>query len=680
MSEKVKTILGKVGFSPRGAYSGENTYDRLDVIEHGGSSFVALKNGLSGVEPSDDKENYMLLASKGDKGDAFTYEDFTEEQLALLKGEKGDPFEYGDFTSEQIEELKKPATEAATEAKEAASEAKNLPKIQGGNWWVWDVKRKEYVDSLSSATGKSPKIQDGIWWVWNDGLGQYENTGISVNSDYELTKEKVEKVLAGDISTHNHASQLAEALVEYVRKVAGKDLSSNDFTDELKLRLESLENYDDTAIQAAVAAVSSRIDTLVGTSAGEAIDTFNEIEAFLAGITDKETLVGLLNDLRSEITATVPTRFSQLQNDDHTVKDAKYVHTDNNYTTADKNKLAGVAENANNYSLPSATAERLGGIKTGYANSGKNYKIQLDPQGNAYVNVPWTDNNTTYAQATSDKLGLVKTGYSTNGKNYPVSLDSGGKMYVNVPWTDTNTTYSNMGAATANAAGKAGLVPAPGAGKQTSFLRGDGTWVVPTNTTYAKASATTLGLVMIGYAKNGKNYPVELDGSGKMFVNVPWTDTNTTYGVVGANGSTGLVKNGSTVTSASGYTACPIVGGVPYFKDSYTSAERQKVADSLRLKEYADVSDLGKLPATPYNLRYVYTAATPKAIAFANVGSVPEMQELYLSIKNNTSSKITQPIPNGSGWQSEETSLEIEAGKTAGISIKKEHGVMVVRV
>lgn len=680
MSEKVKTILGKVGFSPRGAYSGENTYDRLDVIEHGGSSFVALKNGLSGVEPSDDKENYMLLASKGDKGDAFTYEDFTEEQLALLKGEKGDPFEYGDFTSEQIEELKKPATEAATEAKEAASEAKNLPKIQGGNWWVWDVKRKEYVDSLSSATGKSPKIQDGIWWVWNDGLGQYENTGISVNSDYELTKEKVEKVLVGDISTHNHASQLAEALVEYVRKVAGKDLSSNDFTDELKLRLESLENYDDTAIQAAVAAVSSRVDTLVGTSAGEAIDTFNEIEAFLAGITDKETLVGLLNDLRSEITATVPTRLSQLQNDDHTVKDAKYVHTDNNYTASERQKLAGVAENANNYSLPSATAERLGGIKTGYANSGKNYKIQLDSQGNAYVNVPWTDNNTTYAQATSDKLGLVKIGYSTNGKNYPVSLDSGGKMYVNVPWTDTNTTYSNMGAATANAAGKAGLVPAPGAGKQTSFLRGDGTWVVPTNTTYAKANTTTLGLVMIGYAKNGKNYPVELDGSGKMFVNVPWTDTNTTYGVVGANGSTGLVKNGSTVTSASGYTACPIVGGVPYFKDSYTSVERQKVADSLRLKEYADVSDLGKLPATPYNLRYVYTASTPKAIAFANVGSVPEMQELYLSIKNNTSSKITQPIPNGSGWQSEETSLEIEAGKTAGISIKKEHGVMVVRV
>ena len=441
--------------------------------------------------------------------------------------------------------------------------------------------------------------------------------------------------------------------------------------------------YDDTEIQAALSTLQKQVDTLVSGNASNAIESFNEIIAFLSSVEDSQTLQGILAGLSQNIAnvqKAIPTKLSQLQNDDHTVKDAKYVHTDNNYTASERQKLAGVAENANNYSLPSATAERLGGIKTGYANSGKNYKIQLDPQGNAYVNVPWTDNNTTYAQATSDKLGLVKTGYSTNGKNYPVSLDSGGKMYVNVPWTDTNTTYSNMGAATANAAGKAGLVPAPGAGKQTSFLRGDGTWVVPTNTTYAKASATTLGLVMIGYAKNGKNYPVELDGSGKMFVNVPWTDTNTTYGVVGANGSTGLVKNGSTVTSASGYTACPIVGGVPYFKDSYTSAERQKVADSLRLKEYADVSDLGKLPATPYNLRYVYTAATPKAIAFANVGSVPEMQELYLSIKNNTSSKITQPIPNGSGWQSEETSLEIEAGKTAGISIKKEHGVMVVRV
>lgn len=326
---------------------------------------------------------------------------------------------------------------------------------------------------------------------------------------------------------------------------------------------------------------------------------------------------------------------------------------------------SGVTGKPSTFTPPTSSATVLGGIKVGYTTSGKNYKVQLDSSGNAYVNVPWTDNNTTYneatadtlglvkigyvsngknyavllangkmyvnvpwtdsnttyTQATSDNLGLVKIGYSANGKNYPVALDGNGKMYVNVPWTDTNTTYTNMGAASASASGKAGLVPAPAAGaqakylrgdgtwqtppnttysnmggatssaagsaglvpapaagKQASFLRGDGTWVVPTNTTYAKANTTTLGLVMIGYAENGKNYPVELDSSGKMYVNVPWTDTNTTYGVVGANGSTGLVKNGSTVTSASGYTACPIVGGIPYYKDTNTTYANMKAA------------------------------------------------------------------------------------------------------
>lgn len=257
------------------------------------------------------------------------------------------------------------------------------------------------------------------------------------------------------------------------------------------------------------------------------------------------------------------------------------------YTTSGKNykvqldssgnAYVNVPWTDNNTTYNEATADTLGLVKIGYASNGKNYAVLL-ANGKMYVNVPWTDSNTTYTQATSDNLGLVKIGYSANGKNYPVALDGNGKMYVNVPWTDTNTTYTNMGAASASAAGKAGLVPAPAAGKQASFLRGDGTWVIPTNTTYAKANTTTLGLVMIGYAENGKNYPVELDSSGKMYVNVPWTDTNTMYGVVGANGSTGLVKNGSTVTSASGYTACPIVGGIPYYKDTNTTYANMKAA------------------------------------------------------------------------------------------------------
>ena len=237
---------------------------------------------------------------------------------------------------------------------------------------------------------------------------------------------------------------------------------------------------------------------------------------------------------------------------------------------------SGVTGKPSTFTPPTSSATVLGGIKVGYTTSGKNYKVQLDSSGNAYVNVPWTDTNTTYTN-----MGAASASAAGKAGLVPAPAAGAQAKYLrgDGTWqTPPNTTYSNMGGATSSAAGSAGLGPAPAAGKQASFLRGDGTWVIPTNTTYAKANTTTLGLVMIGYAENGKNYPVELDSSGKMYVNVPWTDTNTTYGVVGANGSTGLVKNGSTVTSASGYTACPIVGGIPYYKDTNTTYANMKAA------------------------------------------------------------------------------------------------------
>jgi len=52
-------------------------------------------------------------------------------------------------------------------------------------------------------------------------------------------------------------------------------------------------------------------------------------------------------------------------------------------------KLNNISAEANNYTLPAAAASTLGGIKTGYTNNGKNYKVQLDGSHNAFVNVPW---------------------------------------------------------------------------------------------------------------------------------------------------------------------------------------------------------------------------------------------------------------------------------------------------
>ena len=70
---------------------------------------------------------------------------------------------------------------------------------------------------------------------------------------------------------------------------------------------------------------------------------------------------------------------------------------------------------------------------------------------------------------------------SVNGKTVTFTKGNGSTFSV----TTQDTTYTNMKGATSSAAGTTGLVPAPAAGDQTDFLRGDGTWAQPSKATNA---------------------------------------------------------------------------------------------------------------------------------------------------------------------------------------------------
>lgn len=321
----------------------------------------------------------------------------------------------------------------------------------------------------------------------------------------------------------------------------------------------------------------------------------------------------------------------------------RYVESSSLWTPWEKLGAEGLT------SIPKATTSALGGVMLGYTNSGRNYKLELDSNGKAFVNVPWT--NTTYSNATtevsglmsaSDKskldeitssadavsfsrslssgtkigtiningvnidiyaptagepvkygvatsttLGLVRIGYPESGKNYPVELNSSNQMYVNVPWTDNNTTYS------------------AGAGLSLSgtvFSLGKAT---PTTLGGVKVSSTEISTISTvaatTFGSQNRIYPVQLaypsgsagtDGNKVLSVYVPWE--NTTYSLVGANGSTGLIKNGSSVTNASGYTACPIIRGVPYYKNTTYSAA---TSSSPGLMSASDKSDFDEIRA-----------------------------------------------------------------------------------
>lgn len=156
-------------------------------------------------------------------------------------------------------------------------------------------------------------------------------------------------------------------------------------------------------------------------------------------------------------------------------------------------------------SIPQASSSALGGIKIGYSDNGRNYAVELDSSGKAYVNVPWTDTNTIYNVATTSANGLMSSSDKSklNGiqagadaVSFSRSLSSGTKIgTININGTNTD-------------------IYAPTAGEPVE---------------YGVATSATLGLVRIGYPESGKNYPVELNSSNQMYVNVPWTDNNTTY-------------------------------------------------------------------------------------------------------------------------------------------------------
>lgn len=122
-------------------------------------------------------------------------------------------------------------------------------------------------------------------------------------------------------------SKVKTALNNKVDKVSGKGLSTNDFTNAYKTKLD-------------------------GIATGAQV---NVIE----GITVNSTAVPLTNKIAN---LTIPTKLTDLTNDGNFVTDANYVHTDNNFTTTLKNKLNGIATGAevnvqSNWSQTTTTAD-----------------------------------------------------------------------------------------------------------------------------------------------------------------------------------------------------------------------------------------------------------------------------------------------------------------------------------
>lgn len=97
-------------------------------------------------------------------------------------------------------------------------------------------------------------------------------------------------------------------------------------------------------------------------------------------------------------------------------------------------------------------------------------------------------------------------------------------------------------------------------------------------------------------------------------------------------------------------------------------------AESVRFKDITVATTLTNLPVENYSIKVTLSAAS--ALSFASTPA--EGWECMIDIKNTGSSDITQALPNATGWQCDEDSITIAAGKIASISVRYVHGVYVV--
>lgn len=244
--------------------------------------------------------------------------------------------------------------------------------------------------------------------------------------------------------------------------------------------------------------------------------------------TEKNKLAGISSGAQANVIETVQLNGSSITPADKTVnvRVSKSTVGLNNVTNdaqvkrSEMGKADGVATLDNTGKVPAAQLPSyVDDVIEGYYNGGKFYTSK-DSSGNysgvitgetgkIYVNLNdsktyrWSGtayavisetlalgetSSTAYAgnkgAANASEIEKIKNGTTVVPKAASAAEVNGFTVAANVPAGAkfTDTTYSDMKGATGSAAGTHGLVPAPAAGANTKFLRGDGTWQNTPNT------------------------------------------------------------------------------------------------------------------------------------------------------------------------------------------------------
>ena len=177
-------------------------------------------------------------------------------------------------------------------------------------------------------------------------------------------------------------------------------------------------------------------------------------------------------------------------------------------------------------------------------------------------------------------------------------------------------------------------------------------------TSIPAATSSTYGGIQIGYTTSGKNYAVQLS-NGKAYVNVPWTDTNTTY-----TAGTNISISGTAINCTYSYSlptaTASVLGGVKIGSNisvssgtiSLTSAN---VTSALGFTP-AKTSDIPKIPAAlpnPYALTIngtSYTGSSAVSVTTPKILSTTTLNSSTVSAGYSYNNAASRTISSLSGF------------------------------
>lgn len=144
--------LGKIGISYKGDYDSNTTYERLDAVEHNGSTYLAIKDAPDGA-PRDDKLNWIYLA-KGFSGD------IGDSEIAFTEAENRENINTGESVKTVFGKIKKFFADLTAPAFAQMITSKDDLLATKATGYVPDA--KAVADAVSEVNGKLDTTTEAI--------------------------------------------------------------------------------------------------------------------------------------------------------------------------------------------------------------------------------------------------------------------------------------------------------------------------------------------------------------------------------------------------------------------------------------------------------------------------------------------------------------------------------------